>query len=161
MVLSGFYSSVDVFGHQIFSNEQIATVEKTIVELGIADLQQKQFSKMSTGEQRRHLLGRALVNEPEALVLDEPTSGLDLPATFQYIETVRQLMQQGKTLILVTHHIHEFPPEVEWIVFLKEGRVEAEGHKSELLTDTGLSDLFDVKLKVAVNDGYYHVYPTK
>ena len=159
VVLSGFYSSVDVFGHQVFSEEQIEAAEKTIGELGIADLKAKQFSKMSTGEQRRHLLGRALVNQPEALVLDEPTSGLDLPATFQYIETVRQLMQHGKTLILVTHHLHEIPPEVEWVVFLKSGRVEAEGTKAQLLTDERLSNLFDVKLKVAVNDGYYHVYP--
>ena len=77
---------------------------------------------MSTGEQRRFLLGRALINDPETLVLDEPTSGLDLQACFQYIATIRRLMQAGKTVALVTHHIHEIPPEVSRVVLLKQGQ---------------------------------------
>ena len=81
-------------------------------EMGAGSLKDRRFGAMSTGEQRRCLLGRALVHEPAALVLDEPTSGLDLTATFHYLDLVRTHIRKGKTLLLVTHHIHEIPPEI-------------------------------------------------
>ena len=61
--------------------------------LGIAALKNRAFGTMSTGQQRRFLLGRALINDPGALLLDEPTSGLDLKASFQYMEMLRLLMR--------------------------------------------------------------------
>ncbi len=94
---------------------------------------------MSTGEQRRCLLGRALVHEPAALVLDEPTSGLDLTATFHYLDLVRAHIRKGKTLLLVTHHIHEIPPEVKRVVLLKQGKILQDGEKRAVLTEANLS----------------------
>jgi iron complex transport system ATP-binding protein len=159
VILSGFYSSIDTFGHQSFDQQQLATAEQIVGELGIEHLRDKPFSKMSTGEKRRHLLGRALVNDPETLVFDEPTNGLDLPATFQFFETVSELMRKGKTLVLVTHHIHEIPIEIDNIVLLKAGTVLAEGAKQDVLTDTNLSDLFDVPVSVTTSNGFFHVTP--
>lgn len=159
VVLSGFYSSIDVFGHQVFANEQIAAANRIVNELGIDSIRKKPFSKMSTGEQRRHLLARALINDPQALILDEPTSGLDLPATFLYLDTIRSLMRSGKTLILVTHHIHEIPPEVSHVVLMKQGKILFEGDKNEGLTSENLSQVFDVKVSVTESDGYFQVYP--
>lgn len=159
VVLSGFHSSVDIYGHQNFTDQQLATAERVVSELGIEHLREKPFSKMSTGEQRRHLLGRALVNEPEALVLDEPTSGLDLPATFQYLETSRSLMSSGKTLILVTHHLHEIPPEITHVVLIKQGQPLTHGLKEEVMTSESLSNLFDVPVDLISKNGYYQVVP--
>jgi iron complex transport system ATP-binding protein len=116
---------------------------------------------MSTGEQRRFLLGRALVHNPEVLVLDEPTSGLDISACFQYLETIRGLMSMGKRLILVTHHIHEIPPEVERVIFLKEGKIVADDTKKSLLTSDKLSSLFDISIKIIEENGYYQAVPDK
>jgi len=159
VVLSGFHSSVDIYGHQSFSDEQQQTAERVISELGIEHLRDKPFSKMSTGEQRRHLLGRALVNDPEALVLDEPTNGLDLPAMFQYLETVRGLMQAGKTMVLVTHHIHEIPPEINNVVLMKDGIVVGQGSKELMLTNEHLSHLFGCAVQLVNFNGYYQVLP--
>lgn len=159
VVLSGFHSSVNVHDHQQFEGSQLAFADKVIQELGIEHLRGKSFSRMSTGEQRRHLLARALVNDPEALILDEPTSGLDLQASFQYLETARQLMSAGKTLVLVTHHIHEIPPEISQVVLLKAGMVVGQGSKSEMLTNERLSSLFDIPLEVVSANGYFQVLP--
>ena len=159
VILSGFYSSIDTFGHQAFDKQQLATAENIVGELGIEHLRDQQFSKMSTGEKRRHLLGRALVNDPETLVFDEPTNGLDLPATFQFFETVNGLMQSGKTLVLVTHLIQEIPTEIDNIVLLKSGTVLAAGSKQSILTKENLSQLFDVSVSVSSSNGYFHATP--
>jgi iron complex transport system ATP-binding protein len=114
---------------------------------------------MSTGEQRRFLLGRALINDPDTLLLDEPTSGLDLKACFQYLDIVRGLMQAGKTVILVTHHIHEIPPEVSRVVLLKDGGVLADGDKHKILTGAQLSHLFDTPIELVRANGFYQAMP--
>jgi iron complex transport system ATP-binding protein len=114
---------------------------------------------MSTGEQRRCLLGRVLVHEPTALILDEPTSGLDLTATFHYLDLVRNYIRKGKTLLLVTHHIHEIPPEVERVVFLKQGRILQDGDKRAILTEVNLSGLFDCPVTLAQANGWYQALP--
>jgi iron complex transport system ATP-binding protein len=159
VILSGYYSSIDIWPHQQFRPEELIHADELMERLGIAELADRQFGRMSTGQQRRFLLGRALVHSPEVLVLDEPTSGLDLPATFRYIETVRRLMQSGTQLILVTHHLHEIPPEVTRLVFIRSGRVVASGDKGELMTSGSVSELFGCPVEVVCRNGYYQAVP--
>jgi len=159
VILSGFYSSVDVWAHQRFDAAQQARAERILHLLGIEALKDKLYATMSTGEQRRFLLGRALVNNPDTLILDEPTSGLDLKACFQYLATIRDLMHRGKTVILVTHHIHEIPPEITHVILLDHGRVVASGEKSRLLTAENLSGLFDTQIELVQANGFYQAVP--
>jgi iron complex transport system ATP-binding protein len=159
VILSGYYASLDTWSHQQFSPEDRARAECIMQKLGVAELQDRTFGSMSTGEQRRFLLGRALINDPDTLLLDEPTSGLDLKACFQYLDMVRDLMQAGKTIILVTHHIHEIPPEISRVVLLKAGSVIADGDKSEVLTSAQLSHLFDTSIELVRANGFYQALP--
>jgi iron complex transport system ATP-binding protein len=159
VVLSGFYASNDTYAYQEFSKAQVARAHALLAELGIASLAARRFGHLSTGEQRRFLLGRALVHDPSVLVFDEPTSGLDLKACFQYLDLMRAQIAKGKTVVLVTHHLHEIPPEIERVVLLKEGRVEADGSKAEVLTDVNLSRLFDQSVTLVQANGWYQVLP--
>ncbi len=159
VALSGYYSTPRVWPHHRFTDAQLMRVADVLEQLGLTPLAEKLYGEMSTGEQRRLLLARALVHDPQALVLDEPTSGLDLQACFQYLRLVRELMRSGKTVILVTHHIHEIPPEIERVVLLKEGRVVGEGTKEELLTGDRLSELFGTLVHVVRANGYYQALP--
>ena len=159
VVLSGHYATPRVWPHHRFTDDQRERTREVMDLLFIGALGEKRYRTMSTGEQRRFLLARALVHDPEVLVLDEPTSGLDPQACFRYIETVRQLIDAGKTVILVTHHIHEIPPEVDRAILLKKGRVVGDGPKDELLTSTRLSDLFDTPMEVVRANGFFQVVP--
>ena len=159
VILSGYYSSVDLPWHQHPSDEDRDRAQRVMHTLGIAHLSNRMFGEMSTGEQRRFLLGRALINDPETLILDEPTSGLDLKACFQYLDTIRTLMHHGKTIVLVTHHIHEIPPEVSQVVLLKHGKVIAHDEKARLLTDDHLTHLFDTPVKLVHHNGFYQALP--
>lgn len=159
VVLSGFYASIGTWPHQQFRPEQIERAVQLMEMLEIAGLGDTPFAEMSAGEQRRFLLARALVHDPEALILDEPMSGLDLKACFQYLDLVRGLMRAGKTVILVTHRIHEIPPEIARVVLLKDGRVLADGGKAQTLTSENLSRLFDVPVELVQRNGFYQVVP--
>jgi iron complex transport system ATP-binding protein len=159
VVLSGYYASIGTYGYQDFTYAQIFRSHAVMEELGIGFLIDRRFADMSTGEQRRCLLGRALVHDPVALVLDEPTSGLDLTATFHYLDLVRGFMKKGKTVLLVTHHNHEIPPEVERVLLLKDGRVLRDGDKTSVLTETNLSLLFGCPVALAQANGWYQAFP--
>jgi iron complex transport system ATP-binding protein len=128
-------------------------------QLEIESLQDKLFAAMSTGEQRRLLLARALVNKPHTLVLDEPTTSLDLKGTFTYLNIVRKLMQTGNTVILITHHLHDIPPEVTQVILIKRGQIIAQGDKQQILTDENLSELFETPIQLMAVNGYYQAIP--
>ena len=159
VVLSGFYASNDTYDHQRFTRDQVDRADEVMRELGIESFSTRIFGHLSTGEQRRFLLGRALVHDPPVLVLEEPTSGLDLKACFQYLDLLRAQIQKGKTIFLVTHHLHEIPPEIERVVLLKEGKIIADGPKADLLTDANLSRLFDQAVTLVRANGWYQVLP--
>ena len=159
VVLSGFYSSYGIWQHQAFDESKMNRAKEVMDLLSINDLQEREFSTMSTGEQRKFLLARSLVNDPAVLVFDEPTSGLDMSTCFQYLEIIRELIGMGKKVILVTHHIHEIPPEVTRVILLKEGRVIEDGDKDQILTNTNLTNLFDWPIQVIQENGYYQAIP--
>ena len=159
VVLSGFYASNDTYEYQQFSKTQLTRAYEVMQELSIASLAKRRFGHLSTGEQRRFLLGRALVHDPPVLVLDEPTSGLDLKACFQYLDLLRVQIAKGKTVLLVTHHLHEIPPEIDRVVFLKEGNIIADGAKTTLMTSDQVSRLFDSKITLVQANGWYQALP--
>ena len=159
VVLSGFFASMGTYQQQSISLFQRAKSYEIMETLGVAHLSEHPFQQMSTGEQRRTLLGRALVHEPHTLILDEPTTGLDVQACFRYMEIIRKCIREGKTIILVTHHIHEIPPEVERVVLLQNGRVMMDGPKHDVLTEDNLSVLFDTPVGLVSMKGWFQVFP--
>ncbi len=160
VVCSGFFASVGVYGHQGSTEAQRRRAAASAASQGAGELLERRFDTLSSGEQRRLLLARALVHEPHTLLLDEPATGLDLQAAFGLMKRLRALAAAGTTLIIVTHHVDQIPPEVERIVLLKAGRVFADGPKNEVLTSEILSDLFEVGVQLVERDGHFQVLPS-
>ena len=163
VVISGFFSSIGVHGLLAgrVTESQRHAAATTLRELGLEQLAGKPLSEMSTGQQRRCLLARALVHRPDTLILDEPTAGLDFAACFDYLDRLRRLAEAGVNLIIVTHHLNEIPPEVDRVVLLHDGRIVADGGKAEVLTGARLSRVYQTPLRVAEIDGYYLAYPAR
>lgn len=161
VVVSGFHSSIGVHGllAERVTAEQVAAAAAALDQLGVGDLAKKALQSMSTGQQRRVLLARALVHQPQTLILDEPTAGLDFAASFDYLQRIRELSAAGRNIVIVTHHLNEIPPEVDRIVLLREGRIVADGDKRAVLTEAILSDVYGVPVRVAEIDGYFIAYP--
>jgi iron complex transport system ATP-binding protein len=163
VVLSGFFSSVGVHGMlaRDVTGEQLARANAILEQLQLAELSDRQLRHMSTGQQRRILLARALVHEPGTLILDEPTSGLDLASCFEYLGTIRRLASAGCNILMATHDLSEIPPETDRIIVLRDGRVVADGPKAEVLDAGLLSRVYGVSVRIREADGYYFAYPGK
>lgn len=159
VVLSAWFGSVGVHGHNHVTPEQTDRAKQIMAELDITSLAEKQYLQLSTGQQRRLLLARALIHEPEVLVFDEPTNGLDLKSGFKLLNEMRQHCQNGTTLILVTHHIQEIIPEIERVVCLKNGKIFEDGKKESLLVDERVSQLYDTQVNISQANGFYSASP--
>ena len=160
VVLSGYYSSIGI--RRINARPTQSQIDKSLAaldQLGMAGFRDTPLAEMSTGQQRRCLLARALVHQPKTLVLDEPTAGLDLTGSVTYLNTIRRLTQERHNLVIVTHHVNEIPPEVSRVVLLKEGKIFADGDKRELLTSEKLSALYEVKVRVIESAGFFLAHP--
>ena len=122
-------------------------------------LRHRLYAELSTGEARRVLIARALVNRPQALLLDEPSTGLDLVARGHLLEMMRDLARQDITLVLVTHHIEEIVPEIGRVVLLQGGRVLIDGPREAVLDGAHLSQAFGGPVRVwqeRDGDGHAH-----
>ena len=159
VVLSGFFSSVGVWRHHEYNTDHNYRVNEIMNDLSVAHLASTPFGKLSTGQQRMLLLCRALVNNPPNLLFDEPTNGLDLYSTFTYLECIRGLIKSKHNIVLVTHNIHEIPPEVSKVILLNKGKVWMQGSKKEVLTKKNLSELYEVNLSLVESGGWYQVIP--
>ena len=129
-----------------------------LARLGVAHLAERPVAQMSSGEAKRTLIARALVHEPQALLFDEPSNALDIAAQIQLRDTMRELAQSGMGILLVTHHVSEIFPEIERVVLLRDGRIQADGPKEKVLTAENLSKLFGVPLRLGQQDGFFHLY---
>jgi len=158
VVLSGFFSSNDLYPNHLVTSEQKEKAHSAMAQLDIVHLAGRPVAEMSSGEARRVLIARALVHQPRALLFDEPSNSLDLFARKVLRETMSQLAKSGIGIVLVTHDLSDIIPEVERVVLMSKGKIVADGAKSEVLQSTTLSTVFGLDLEVTKRDGYYHLW---
>ena len=156
-VLTGCFASLVLHPDAEISDEQRLRAAEALARVGATALASRACAELSTGEMRRVLIARALVNRPQALLLDEPTTGLDLVAQQHFLGLLRELARQGVTLVLVTHHIEEIIPEIGRVILLRAGRVLADGARAEVLTSANLSKAYGGELHVERNGDRYQV----
>ncbi len=105
------------------------------------------ISQLSGGMQRRLLVARGLINEPELLILDEPTTGLDPQARHVIWQKLRQLQSRGVTLIITTHYMDEAEQLCDRLVILDHGRILVEGSPRDLIRTNAGSEVVEIRLK--------------
>lgn len=155
IVAGGLFGSLGVPKMYRITPESHQRVLDVMEMLGVSDLATRDIKTLSTGQARRILLARALIHDPEVLVFDEPTTGLDPEGMYYVRKSMRDLVAQGKSIILVTHYPEDIIPEVDRVVMIKDGKLFDDGSKSGLLTSERMSELFDVPLRIIEQDGYY------
>ena len=123
--------------------------------VGCADRAGQRFATLSSGEQQRVLLARALSQDPGVIVLDEPNAGLDLAGREQLIVVLSGLAGDPETppLVLVTHHTDEIPDGFTHALLLRDGTVLAAGPVDETLTSANLSECFGLDLMLERRHG--------
>ena len=115
--------------------EAIERAVSLLRRVGLAHRATAYPEQMSGGEQQRVAIARALALQPAVLLFDEPTASLDPESTGEVLKVMRELADDGMTMILVTHEL-PFAQEVsDWVVFIDQGRIVEEGPPLEVLQD--------------------------
>lgn len=107
--------------------------DEIIEALGLKDKAKATPRSLSGGMRRRLLVAKALVHNPEILVLDEPTAGVDVELRNQLWNYVRNLNQQGTTILLTTHYLEEAEELCDEIAIINHGTVIAHDKKTNLM----------------------------
>ncbi len=168
-LVTGFFSASTLWPNLVVTG---AMRDRAAEVLRLVDpgqgLRDKLVGEMSAGEQRRMMIGRALVGvdadtpgnedaarQPHMLLLDEPSNALDLSAQRDLRTLLRRLAGQGITIVLITHHTADIFPEIDRIVLMQSGRIAAAGPKRDLLTAPRLSELFRTEISLSERDGFF------
>ncbi|KPQ36271.1 MAG: ABC-2 type transport system ATP-binding protein [Phormidesmis priestleyi Ana] len=102
-------------------------VHDCLKAVNLADRANDVVGDLSGGMQRRLSLAAAIIHQPKLVVLDEPSTGLDIEARYEVWELIRQLKQQGVTVLLTTHLLDEVERLCDRIGIIKQGELLAEG----------------------------------
>jgi ABC-type histidine transport system ATPase subunit len=112
--------------------EAIARGEALLAKVGIADKRDHYPSHLSGGQQQRAAIARALAMQPKVMLFDEPTSALDPELVGEVLRVMRQLAEEGITMLVVTHEM-SFAREVSSkVIFLHKGVIEEQGPPKEV-----------------------------
>jgi octopine/nopaline transport system ATP-binding protein len=115
--------------------EAVARAEALLAKVGIADKRNYYPSHLSGGQQQRAAIARALAMEPKVMLFDEPTSALDPELVGEVLRVMRQLADEGTTMLVVTHEMG-FAREVSSeTIFLHKGLIEEKGPPKEVFSN--------------------------
>lgn len=118
---SGFFDTMGLF--RLLSDEQEQTVNEWLEFFDLTDQGEKPLFLLSTGQQRKALLARALIKNPTLLVLDEPCQGLDDHQTRHFLQLINSVCDYSPaTLIYVSHYDNEIPACIMQKMELKQGK---------------------------------------
>ena len=124
---------VQVLG--VSKTEARERAEHYLAKVGVSHRKDAYPAHMSGGEQQRVAIARALAMEPEVMLFDEPTSALDPELVGEVLKVMRDLAQEGRTMVVVTHEMG-FAREVSnQLMFLHQGLVEERGCPKEVLAN--------------------------
>ncbi len=157
-VLTGFFSSSTLWPNLTVTPEMEARTDAVMVQIDAVKLREHVFGEMSAGQQRRILIGRALVASSGCLLLDEPSNALDLSAQRDLRELLVALAEQKTTILMITHHIADIIPAMRRVLLMKDGRIVGDGPREELLTAPVLSELFRTEVRITEQGGFYHAW---
>ncbi len=127
--------------------------KKRVIDLleymNLAHKKDEQILALSGGMKRRLVFVRALLGKPELLILDEPTTGLDPAVRHLLWGKVKELHQEGTTIVLTTHYMHEAEVLCNRLVIMNQGKVSGQGSPQKLIEEQtpGHVGIFDVQFR--------------
>lgn len=138
-------------------------VEDVLEKIGLSDRRKDRVKTFSGGMKRRLNIGAALLHKPSFLIMDEPTVGIDPQSRAYILEAVKQLVEEGMTLLYTSHYIEEVELLCEKIYIMDQGEIIASGTKEELkslVSDQQTIELKGHSLSVAFEESLKKHFPT-
>lgn len=141
VVESGRYPYTGALG--ILSRADRSKVSEAMELLGVTELADTDFGRVSDGQRQRVMLARAVCQEPELLILDEPTTFLDIRYKLEILDMLRRLARERGIGVLMSLHELDLAQKIsDKLVCVKDGRIECIGSPEEIFTDGHIRELF-------------------
>jgi iron complex transport system ATP-binding protein len=154
---TGLFGTIMLPLHEDLTESQWRRVDAELASIGLQALATHRYGDLSSGEQMKTLLARAMISNARILLLDEPTVGLDIGSRAACVDVLDRLAARSDppTIVIVSHHLDELPHAVGHVLLMKAGRVFAQGTPETMLTSSNLSELFGCRIEVFRNDGRF------
>ena len=150
VVASGLVASLGLF--QRIGGKEKARVREALARVGMEAQARSRIGALSTGQQQRVLIARALVSDPELMILDEPTGGVDPEAQTSFYAMLNHLNREREvTLVLVSHDIGVVAKEVTKLACLNR-RLIFHGRPGDFLSDAALTALYGPSVRIVSHD---------
>ncbi|MFX0170747.1 MAG: ABC transporter ATP-binding protein [Candidatus Hodarchaeota archaeon] len=142
--------NVELFGnlHGMHKEELKERTDELLIKVGMVEGATRRVGKYSGGMIRRINLVMALINDPEIAFLDEPTVAMDVQSRHATWDFIRDLKNQGKTIILTTHYIEEAESLCDRVGIIDHGELIALDTPKALMTEYNAKDLEDVFIQI-------------
>lgn len=125
-----------------------AVAAAVLERLGIAELADRPYTRISGGQRQLVLVARALAQEPQLLIMDEPTASLDFGNQVRVLEMVAELSREGLSVVLSTHHPDHAFQLADRVALLHDGRLAEMGPPEEVITAPTLRRVYGVDVAV-------------
>lgn len=116
--------------------EAYKKAKELLAMVGLADKENQYPSFLSGGQQQRVAIARALAMDPEVILFDEPTSALDPELVGEVLGTIKKLVKQGLTMIIVTHEMNFASEVADRVVFMDQGTIAFNGTTSDFFSES-------------------------
>ncbi len=113
--------------------EATARARELLAKVGLAGKETSYPRRLSGGQQQRVAIARALAMRPEVILFDEPTSALDPELVGEVLNTIRQLAQEKRTMVIVTHEMSFARDVADRAIFMDQGRIVEQGQQKRYL----------------------------
>lgn len=127
--------------------------------LGLGTKMNEQYSKLSTGQQRRLALALAVAHHPPVVILDEPTAGLDVESRSELHRLMAELKEQGTAILLATHDMAEAEKMADCLAIMLQGKIAAQGTPREITAKGAGYTRVSIRTEESVLHLNHHVFP--
>ena len=147
MVLMGTTPQVSLFSSP--GEEQILLAKSAMEKLGIADLRDRGFTRLSGGEKQLVLIARALAQKAKILLMDEPCSALDFGNQNRVMQTVKRLAEEDYCVVMSTHHPQHALTYADRVIALSDGKILRDGSPDAVMDKPLMQTLYGLPVNFA------------
>lgn len=137
--------------YHVLDQNDYKLIEGAMCRTDTEKIRNLSYDILSGGEKQRIQIARAIVKNHKWLIADEPTASLDIKHQVGFIQMVRELKAEGKSIILVLHDLNMAATLADQVILMREGKFIRSGVPNEVLTEQNLTDIFETHFKV-IND---------
>lgn len=146
LVRRGRYAHQSVLGG--WTPTDVDAVDRAMASAGVSDLADRLLTELSGGQRQRVWIAMVLAQETPYLLLDEPTTFLDIAHQYELLRLLRDLVDNGRTVVVVLHDLNQAARFADHVVAMREGRVVAHGAPADVVTADVVEQVFGMQAVV-------------